>query len=145
MLEESIQETDNQRDHKGMNHVGQKYLEHQLSWFEKTYCLDNDISFIDKDKAQKEFIVFLDTYAKSGKKILVETEEEKEFTAKFIELFDAAYYKSDKNNRKYGAKKMNDLLEEQHIGYKIDGKPQAGPWTVIRFDWSKSNKESKTK
>lgn len=145
MLEESTQESDNKQDPKGMNHIGQKYLEYQLSWFGKKYCLDNDITFADKDKAKKEFVAFLEAYVKSGEKILKDTEEEKEFTAKFIVLFDAAYYKSDKNNRIYGADKMNRLLKQERIEYKIEGKPQSGSWTIIRFDWTEDNKNSEAK
>lgn len=139
--EESLKSGNDQE--KG-NSTGQKYLEHQLSWFGKTYCLDDDITLADKEKTKKKFVEFLETYVKSGEKILKDTNERKEFTEKFIELFDAAYYKSDKNSRKYGADKMNTLLKEERIGYKIGGKPQSGPWTVIRFDWIESDKNSVT-
>lgn len=40
---------------------------------------------------------------------------------------------------------MNRLLKKERIGYKIEGKPQSGPWTIIRFDWNESDKSSETK
>ena len=113
--------------------MGQKYLEYQLSWFGKKYCEDDDITFVNREKAKNELIAFLETYAEKGMGFASE-KEMKGFTKKFIELFDAAFGKSDKNSRQYGVQKMNSLLEEQNIGYEIDGKPQVGPWKVIRKD-----------
>lgn len=112
---------------------GQKYLENQLSWFGKKYFEDDDITYADKEKAREEFLAFLESYAEKGTEFVAEGERG-EFTEKFIELFDVAFKKSDKNSRQYGAKKMNIMLEEQNIDYKIDGKPQVGPWTVTRFN-----------
>lgn len=112
--------------------VGQNYLEYQLSWFGKMYCRDNDVTFANKGEAKKNFIDFLESYIDSGE--LIE-EKWESFQAQFISLFDAAFYKSDKNGRNYGSQKMNNLLENQNIGYRISGKPQKGPWTVIHFKW----------
>lgn len=145
ILDEMLEESDEAQNQEEKNRIGQKYLEHQLSWFGKKYCPDNDITFADKEKRKEEFVAFFEAYVKSGEQILKGTEEDKEFTAKFIELFDAAYYKSDKNNRNYGADKMNRLLKQERIGYKIEGKPQSGPWTIIRFDWNERDKNSETK
>lgn len=136
ILDEMIDEDsieDNTQDPKCISHMGQKYLEYQLSWFGKKYFEDGDITFADKEKAKKEFIAFLETCAEKGTEFVSE-EEMTGFTRKFIELFDAAFGKSDRNSRQYGAKKMNTMLEEQNIGYEIDGKPQVGPWKVISKD-----------
>lgn len=132
MIDEKAKE-DNAQDSKCISHIGQKYLEYQLSWFGKKYCEDDDITFADKEKAKKELLAFLEPYAEKGTRI-VTGEEMNEFSREFIKLFDAAYGKSDRNSREYGAKKINKLLEEQSIGYNINGKPQAGPWTVVRVD-----------
>lgn len=130
MVDESAKEDERQ---EGAAHVGQKYLEYQLSWFGKIYCVDDDITFADKEKAKKKLIDFLESYVESGEEI-VAGEMMDMFKKRFIDLYDAAFSKSDINSREYGAKKMNDLLKKQNMRYEIEGKPQAGPWTVIRFD-----------
>lgn len=57
------------------------------------------------------------------------------FQAKFTELHDTVYPRADKNiKRPYKFKKMNDILKEHNIGYEIVGKPQMGPWSVVRVD-----------
>ena len=119
----------NVQDSKCISHMGQKYLEYQLSWFGKKYCEDDDITFADKEKAKKEFIAFLESYVDRE---IVSEEEWNEFSERFIELYDTAFRKSDKNSRQYGAQKMNVLLSEQNMGYRINGKAQVGPWTVLR-------------
>ena len=45
-------------------------MEYQLSWLGKKYCEDDDITYADKEKAQKEFIEFLEPYAESGEQIV---------------------------------------------------------------------------
>lgn len=124
---------DKVQDSKCISHMGQKYLEYQLSWFGKKYCEDDDITFANKEKTKNELIAFLKTHAEKRTEFVSE-EEMAGFTKKFIEIFDAAFGKSDKNSRQYGVKKMNKMLEEQNIGYEIDGKPQVGPWKVISRD-----------
>lgn len=119
----------NVQDSKCISQMGQKYLEYQLSWFGKKYCEDDDITFADKEKAKKEFIAFLESYV--GREIVSE-KEMNQFSKKFSKLFDAAFYKSDKNSLDYKALKMNRLLEKENIKYRIGGKAQVGPWTVIR-------------
>ena len=119
----------NVQDSKCISHMGQKYLEYQLSWFGKKYCEDDDITFADKEKAKKEFIAFLESYVDRE---IVSEEERNEFSKRFIELYDIAFRKSDKNSRQYGVQKMNMLLREQNMKYRIAGKAQVGPWTVIR-------------
>lgn len=129
MIDEKAKE-DNAQD---ISHMGQKYLEYQLSWFGKKYCEDDDITFADKEKAKKEFIDFLEEYAEKGTEIVSE-KEINQFSKKFSKLFDAAFYKSDKNSLNYKALKMNRLLEKENIKYRIKGKAQVGPWTVVRDD-----------
>lgn len=114
-------------------------MEYQLSWFGKKYFEDDDTTFADKEKAKKKFLTFLESYSENSTAI-VSKEEMNEFSKNFIELFDAAFGKSDQNSRDYKAQKMNTLWEKQNIYYKIEDRPQAGPWTVIRFD--RSSKKS---
>lgn len=122
--------------------IGQKYLEYQLSWFGKVYCLDDDITFADKDKAKKAFVAFLESYAENREEIAGE-ENIDEFQKKFTELYDAAFSRADKNiGRNYKFAKMNSLLEERNINYMIDGRPRKGPWIVIRFNWEDDHPES---
>lgn len=112
------------------NIPGQKYLEHQLSWFGKTYSRDNDITYRDKEKALKELISFLEGYAKN--QTIINTKQELElFHYEFRRLFDTAFYKSEKNKRPYGAKKMNKLLTAENINFQIDGQANKGPWIVV--------------
>lgn len=113
--------------------VGQSYLEYQLSWFGKTYSLDDDVTFAGMEKTKKDFLDFLESYAERGE--MLKGESRNLFQKDFINLFDTAFYKSDQNSRDYGANKMNKLLEKMKIGYKIDGNPQKGPWKVIHFEW----------
>ena len=122
--------------------IGQKYLEHQLSWFGKTYCIDDDITFADKEKAKKDFVTFLEFYAENREQIEGE-ESMNTFQKKFTELYDAAFSRADKNiGRNYKFAKMNSLLEERSVNYMIEGKPQKGPWTVTRFNWEDDHPES---
>ena len=128
MVAEGSKEDDQQIEKK---QIGQKYLEYQLSWFGKKYCEDNDITYAVKDKAKKEFIAFLETYADNGQKI--DKEEKKLFSVKFTKLYDAAFGRADRNlARYYGIHKMNGLLEDQYINYEI--KNQRSNWRVCRCD-----------
>lgn len=52
--------------------VGQKYLEHQLSWFGKKYYADNDITLADFLKAEKELREFLESHV--GKRMYSDKE-----------------------------------------------------------------------
>lgn len=149
ILDEMLAESEEKKDQimpfglEHTNFTGQKYLEHQLSWFGKTYCIDDDITFADKEKSRKAFVAFLESYVENREEIDGE-ENMAKFQKKFTELYDAAFSRADKNKcRSYKYKKMNDLLQMRSIGYKIDGKPQAGPWTVIEFDWEGGHPEDK--
>lgn len=134
MIEEEASADDDVLCNECVGRIGQKYLEYQLSWFGKTYCVDDDITFADKDKAKKAFVAFLESYAESKEEIIVGTDRAEKFQTTFIQLFDDAYYKSDRNSREYGIKKMNNLLKKNQVKYVIEGNPQSGPWTVIRLD-----------
>lgn len=111
-----------------------------MAW--KTYCIDDDITFADKEKAKKDFVTFLEFYAKNREQIEGE-ESMSTFQKKFTELYDAAFQRADKNiGRNYKFAKMNSLLEERSVNYMIEGKPQKGPWTVTRFNWEDDHPES---
>lgn len=149
VLNEMLEESEQKKDQilpLGLEHTnftGQKYLEHQLSWFGKTYCIDDDITFADKERARSEFLEFLESYVSSGESI-EDLKEIECFQDEFTRRYDAAFPRADKNKgRPYKYKKMNDLLRMRSIGYKIDGKPQAGPWTVIEFEWDSEHPEDK--
>lgn len=133
MIEESAKENE-QQGQSIVIHTGQKYLEHQLSWFGKKYCVDDDITYADKEKAKKELIAFLESYAKRGEEI-DGSEKMKLFQAEFTRLHDAVFPRADKNpDRSYKHDKMNKILKAHGIGYEIGGMPRKGPWSVIRVD-----------
>lgn len=116
---------------EGKEHIGQKYLEYQLSLFGKTYCVDDDITFADKEKAKKEFIAFLESYAESGEQI--DKEKQEKFKIQFTKLYDTAFDRADPNlDRCYGIRKMNGLLEGQHIDYEIEN--HRVYWEVLKCE-----------
>lgn len=128
------------KEHK--NYSGQKYLEYQLSWFGKVYSEDDDITFADKDKAKKEFVAFLESYAESGGQI--EGPEMKAFQAEFKRLHDAVYPSVVKDQtHSYGYQVMNKILKNRILGYEIIGQPRKGPWRVIRAGANQESPESK--
>lgn len=107
---------------------GQKYLEHQLSWFGKEYCADDDQTLCKKGKAEKEFLDFLKLYSKE--KRCIDNEEKETFRKEFTRLHDAAFPREDKNkDRVYGISKMNSIMEKQKMNYKIESKSEY--WTVV--------------
>lgn len=130
MIEESPQAGMEQQEKK---RVGQKYLEYQLSWFGKVYCVDDDITFADKNKAKKAFVAFLESYADNETQIVGE-EGKTEFRAEFTKLYDAAFGRADPNKgRVYSITKMNSLLEDAHINYSVVS--QSSYWIVQEHDW----------
>ena len=134
ILDEMEEEKNEQQNQESENCMGQKYLEYQLSWFGKKYCEDDDITVVGTEQAKEKFLSFLEAYAKSGEEI-VEEEEMETFQAEFTRLHDAVFLRADKNlNRSYKYKKMNEILMERNIKYRLDGRPQKGPWKVIRTD-----------
>ncbi|MBD5155771.1 MAG: DEAD/DEAH box helicase family protein [Oscillibacter sp.] len=131
MLEEGPKAGEPQAQ-EGVNRTGQKYLEYQFSWFGKTYCKDDDMTFADKDKDKKAFIAFLEAYADSGE-IIDGKEQMDAFCDKFTTLYDAVYPRATKDkDRSYKHLKMNILLKERSLEYEITGQPQNGPWQVVR-------------
>lgn len=126
------------RTNKGRSLPGQKYLEYQLSWFGKKYDKSNDITLADRSKAIKEFIAFLESYATNEK--YMGKEEQKIFSAKYTELFDRAFQRADKNEKRvYSLDKMNKLLKKLDVCYRVDSKRETKPprltyWVVVRFD-----------
>lgn len=112
--------------------IGQKYLEYQLSWFGKAYCVDDDITFADKDKAKKAFIAFLESHAKGG--VQIDKEEQQRFRSEFTQLYDAAFGRADPNKgRVYSITKMNSLLEDAHIKFAVVS--HSSYWIVQEHDW----------
>ncbi len=110
---------------------GQKYLEYQLSWFEKEYCADDDQTLCDKGKTEKNFLDFLKLYSKE--KRCIDNKEKEGFRKEFTRLHDAAFPREDKNkDRAYGISKMNSILEKQKMNYKIESKSEY--WTVVEYN-----------
>lgn len=138
ILDEMLAEFEEKKDQimlLGLEHTnfsGQKYLEHQLSWFGKTYCIDDDITFADKDKAKKALVAFLESYAES--EVQIDKEEQQRFKPDFTRLYDAAFGRADPNKgRVYSITKMNSLLEDAHISYKVVS--HSSYWIVQEHDW----------
>lgn len=128
---------DNVQDSKCISHMGQKYLEYQLSWFGKMYCEDDDITFADKEKAKKEFIDFLKSYAKSGEQI-VDTGKESSFRKEFTKLYDAAFGRMERDKRRiYGIDLANKGLKAKNINFKVVG--YSSYWIVERHSWEIDN------
>ena len=118
---------------------GQKYLEYQLSWFGKKYCADNDITFVDKKKAKKEFVAFLESYVESGEQI-VERDENAPFRVRFTKLHDAAFGKWGPNKKRiYSTDVMNKSLKAKNINYKIVSYSKY--WIVEKCDWEIEDSE----
>lgn len=129
---------DNALELKCISHMGQKYLEYQLSWFGKKYCEDDDITFADKEKAKKEFIDFLESYAESGKQI-VDRKKEGLFRQMFTKLYDAAFGRMEHDKtRIYGKDLANKGLKAKNINYEVVG--YSSYWIVERHNWEIDNK-----
>ena len=119
--------------------MGQKYLEYQLSWFGKKYCEDDDITFADSEKAKKEFIDFLESYAKSGEHI-EDRGKESPFRKKFTELSDAAFGRWGKHPEiYYHIDVMNKRLKKEKIDYRIESYSKY--WVVERDNCAMEDSE----
>lgn len=119
--------------------TGQQHLERQLSWFGKTYCEDDDITFADKDKAKKTFIAFLNSYAESGTQIDKE-QQKNEFRPKFTALYDAAFGRIEPNKKRvYDIARMNTYLEDKNVGYVVTTHQKY--WTVDPKNWEQDLEE----
>lgn len=118
-------------DQEVERHPGQKYLEYQLSWFGKKYCMENDLTFCKQGKATKLFLDFLKSYADENRKI--DKEEQESFRKKFTELYDAAFSREDPNkNRNYGITNMKKLLKKRGIGYEVVSR--SSYWEIIESE-----------
>lgn len=118
---------------------GQKYLEYQLSWFGKKYCIEDDLTLCEKGKAENNFLNFLKPYA--DEKRLIDDKEKDQFKKEFTQLHDAAFPRKDKNKeRHYGINVMNKIMKERNISYKVASKSKF--WEVIEFDWNAEKAES---
>lgn len=134
------------RTDEGLKVSGQSYLEYQLSWFGKKYGEENDITLTDKNTAEKEFLVFIESYAND--KLHISKEERESFKNKFTRLYNVAFHYKDPNNRIYDKDKMNKFLKKQDIGYKVESErekepPRATYWVVDKFDWRADESEAK--
>lgn len=108
---------------------GQKYLEYQLSWFDKQYCAENDITLCGKTKAEALFTDFLDSYI--DKAIQIKKEDKEQFKEKFTKLYINAFGREDKNqDRTYAKSKMNKVLQKQKLNYQIQSTLEG--WEVVR-------------
>lgn len=107
---------------------GQKYLEYQLSWFGKIYCVENDMTLCSKEEAEKNFLDFLKLFF--VEKRCIDEEKKEAFKKEFTQLHDAAYPREDKNkSRIYGINIMNKILEKRNLNYKIQSKEKH--WEVV--------------
>lgn len=128
MKEEELNR-DNAQESRRISHMGQKYLEYQLSWFGKEYCENDDITFADKEKAKNGFTEFLETYFTDNRKI--DKGQKDMFRKQFTKLSDLAFGRKDPNiERIYSKTKMNSILEEENINYHIVSK--SSYWVVER-------------
>lgn len=138
ILKDMEDESEQKGDTESERRIGQKYLEHQLSWFGKQYSIDNDVNFVEKKKEERDFIAFLNSYADSKKQINQESQEA--FKAEFTRMYDNAFQRADPNlTRKYNINKMNKLLQRQGICYKVDSR--SSYWLVITHKWDSENSE----
>lgn len=139
ILDEMEEEKNEQQNQESEKRIGQKYLEHQLSWFGKRYCEDDDITYADKEKSKKEFLAFLEPYAESGKQI-EDTGKDSPFRKEFTKLSDLAFGRKDPNRgRIYSITKINSILEEENINYKVVS--GSSYWLVERCDWEMEDSE----
>lgn len=108
---------------------GQKYLEYQLSWFDKQYCAENDITLCGKTKAEALFTDFLDSYI--DKAIQIKKEDKEQFKEEFTKLYINAFGREDKNqDRTYAKSKMNKVLQKQKLNYQIQSTLEG--WEVVK-------------
>lgn len=131
---EEMQKTD-----EGQKVSGQKYLEYQLSWFGRKYNEENDITLTGTNKAQKEFVDFLEFNSVNERKMF--DDDQKAFSKKFTELYDQAFSRKDPNKeRDYGLSKMNNILKEYKMEYKVESCRETSEnkktyWKVVKFNW----------
>lgn len=118
---------------------GQKYLEHQLSWFGKKYDEENDISITGISKEEKELIEFLEFHVANetqlfGDKKLI-------FRKEFTRLHDKVFDRLDINQiRIYGHNLIKEAFEKHNMNYEIktahrilEDKKKTY-WKIIKFN-----------
>ncbi len=137
MIEESSKDGTSQGQ-KGTICTGQKYLEHQLSWFGKIYCEEDDITFADKEKAKKDIIAFFEGYIVDNREM--DKNDQKIFRTKFTELSDAVFGRKDPNKERiYSITKINSILEEESINYRVVSR--SSYWVVEKYNWEIEDSE----
>lgn len=125
-------EKDKQQQDREKGQTGQKYLEYQLSWFGKRYCVDDDITFADKEKAKKDFIAFLETCSTDSGQMA--GDKKNMFKKQFTKLSDLAFGRKDPNiERIYSITKINAILEKENINYHVVSK--SSYWVVEKCNW----------
>lgn len=137
ILDEIIEEREMQEatDVGNKNIIGQRYLEHQLSWFGKKYYADNDVTIADTMKAKNALMDFLESYVE--KRIYSDKDnknkEQNEFRKKFTQLHDSAFGKLGPNKRDYGLTLINETLKKNSIDFRIESlrEKKKGYWIVI--------------
>ncbi len=108
---------------------GQNYLEHQLSWFGKEYCVDDDRTLCNQEKAEQNFLNFLKSHL--GEEGCIHDEHKEEFKMEFTRLHDAVFPREDKNkDRIYGLNKINKILKKRNLNYRVEG--GSGCWRFIQ-------------
>lgn len=133
-MKEEEAKKDEQRQDQEKGQIGQKYLEYQLSWFRKKYCEDDDITFVDKEKAKKKFIDFLGSYAESAEQIM----DKGSFRQMFTKLYDAAFGRMERDKwRIYGIDLANKGLKAKNIKFKVVGCSKY--WVVKGHNWEIDN------
>lgn len=134
-------------------HVGQSYLEYQLSWFGKDYSIDDDLTYRKMEKELKTLINYLEKHKANGtifesdkqkqKRITEKNQAEDdkkygsqgEFRAEFTKL--AITIQGEKTNHRpddYGIKAINDILDKLSLSYIVDNKSKIGGWRVIEYN-----------
>lgn len=100
----------------------------------KKYCEYDDITFTDKEKAKKEFIDFLESYAESAEQIV----DKGLFRQMFTKLYDAAFGRMERDKRRiYGIDLANKGLKAKNINFKVVG--YLSYWIVERHNWEIDN------
>jgi superfamily II DNA/RNA helicase len=136
--------TEASEGHGSMKFEGQKYLEHQLSWFGKTYSSEDNLN--DPGKGLQELLDFLEKFASSGEGILKASQEE--FGKDFFRLHNRAFPAPDSHHKNPSrVSKGNHLnmikkaLEKHGINYKVDSNKKTSVWSVVRIDKSEFNEQ----
>ena len=137
-MEEELKKGEQKKQQDGKC-IGQKYLEYQLSWFGKKYCVENDITLVDKEKSKKEFLAFLESYAESGKQI-VDTGKDSPFRKEFTRLSALAFGRKDPNKKRiYSITKINSILEDENVSYQVVS--HTSYWVIEECDWELEDSE----